>query len=183
MSRPGAWRLCCIAILLNMACFRFSVCLEPACALRVVCDASLQTAETSASSPTPDVSRPNGPYGKPPAPPRERWPCSRNRILMAWAACKQSTGSLIWVFMFQPLSNRDERLSHRRWVLAPLTRITGEQKWQLRCQSLAVGAQRAVTYRPHMANAPLPPVAPMDDTYTYNWSDPSVPCGFLRPRL
>ena len=28
MSRPGAWRLCCIAILLNVACFRFSVCLE-----------------------------------------------------------------------------------------------------------------------------------------------------------
>jgi hypothetical protein len=29
MSRPGAWRVCCIAILLNMACFLFSVCLEP----------------------------------------------------------------------------------------------------------------------------------------------------------
>ena len=31
MSRPGAWRLCsaAIAILLNVACFRFSVCLEP----------------------------------------------------------------------------------------------------------------------------------------------------------
>ena len=28
-SRPGAWRLCCIAILLKMACFRFFVCLEP----------------------------------------------------------------------------------------------------------------------------------------------------------
>ena len=27
ISRPGAWRLCCIAILLNMAYFRFSVCL------------------------------------------------------------------------------------------------------------------------------------------------------------
>jgi len=28
-ARPGAWRVCCIAFLLNMACFLFSVCLEP----------------------------------------------------------------------------------------------------------------------------------------------------------
>ena len=29
MSRPGAWRVCCIAIFLKMACFPFSVCSEP----------------------------------------------------------------------------------------------------------------------------------------------------------
>ena len=29
MSRPGAWRLCSIAIFLRVACFICSVCLEP----------------------------------------------------------------------------------------------------------------------------------------------------------
>ena len=106
-----------------------------------------------------------------PPPPRERWPCSQNRILLARTACKQSAGSLIWVFMFQPLSNR-ELFSHRRWALASLTQITGEQKWQLRYQSLTSGTHRAVIFRPHMANAPLPPVAPMDDAYTYDWPRP-----------
>ena len=136
--------------------------------LQVVCDASLQKQvhphllRMYLDQTAPTVN---------PTPPRERWPCSQNRILLARTACTQSAGSLIWVFMFQPLSNR-ERFSHRRWVLASLTYIAGEQKWQLRYQSLAVGAQRAIVYRPHMANAPLPPVAPMDDTYTYDWPHP-----------
>ena len=63
-------------------------------------------------------------------PSRERWPCSQKRILLARTACTQSTGSLIWVFLFQPLSARDLS-SHRRWALAPLTQTPGEEKWQL----------------------------------------------------
>ena len=147
--------------------------------LRVVCDASLQKQVhphllrmyLDQTAPTAN-----------PAPPRERWPCLQNRILLARAACKQSAGSLIWVFVFQPFSNR-ELFSHRRWALASLTQITGEQKWQLRSQSLTSGTQRAVLFRPHMANAPLPPVAPMDGTYTYDWPRPPLtPRGSPRPR-
>ena len=70
-----------------------------------------------------------------PTPSQERWPCSQNRILLARAACKQSAGSLIWVFLFPPLSAR-ELSSHRRWALASLTQTPGEEKWQLRYQSL-----------------------------------------------
>ena len=136
--------------------------------LRVVCDASLQ------KQVHPHLLRmyldQTAPAANPP-PPHERWPCSQNRILLARTACKQLDGSLIWVFMFQPLSNR-ELFSHRRWALASLTQITGEQKWQLRYQSLTSGTHRTVIFRPHMANAPLPPVTPMDDTYTYDWPRP-----------
>ena len=136
--------------------------------LRVVCDASLQKQvhphllRMYLDQTTPTTT---------PTPSRERWPCSRNRILLARAACKQSAGSLIWVFLFQPVSAR-ELSSHRRWALASLTRTPGEEKWQLRYQSLTWRTQSAIIYRPHMANAPLPSVVPMDDTYTYEWTDP-----------
>ena len=136
--------------------------------LRVVCDASLQ------KQVHPHMLRMYLDQTAPstnPIPQRERWPCSQNRILMARTHCKQSAGSLIWVFMFQPLSNR-ELFSHRRWVLASLTQITGEQKWQIRYQSFTSGTQRAVVFRPHMANTPLPSVAPMGDLYTYEWRRP-----------
>ena len=136
--------------------------------LRVVCGASLQ------KQVHPHLLRMYLDQTSPvanPSPPRERWPLSQNRILLARTVCTQLDGSLIWVFMFQPLSSR-ERFSHRRWVLASLTRITGEQKWQLRYQSLVSGTRRAVIFRPHMANTPLPPVTPMDDTYTYDWPRP-----------
>ena len=39
-------------------------------------------------------------------------------------------------------------------------------------QSSTSGTQRAVIFRPHMANAPLPSVAPMDGSYTYDWRRP-----------
>ena len=83
----------------------------------------------------------------------------------------QSEGSLIWVFLFQPLS-RSEPTSHRRWTLASLTQIPDLGCWQLRYRSLTERARSVLFYSPHMADAPLPPTTPMDDRYTYDWPDP-----------
>ena len=65
--------------------------------LRVVCDASLQKQVhphmlrmyLDQTAPTTN-----------PIPQQERWPCLRNRVLTTRSHCKQSAGSLIWVFMF-----------------------------------------------------------------------------------
>ena len=75
------------------------------------------------------------------------------------------------MFLFQPLSAR-EMSSHRRWALASLTQTPGEEEWQTRYQSPTERTRSVITYRPHMANASLPPMAPMDDRYTYEWTDP-----------
>ena len=104
-------------------------------------------------------------------PPRARLQSLRCRLRLAREECMQLQGSLIWVFLFQPLSTQ-ERSSHRKWALASLTRTPGEAHWQLRYRSPTEGTRRVLVYRPHMADAPIPPTIPRDDRYTYDWTDP-----------
>ena len=147
--------------------------------LQVVCDASLQKQVhphllrmyLDQTAPTAN-----------PTPPRERWPCSQNRILLAWTACTQSAGSLVWAFMFQPLSNR-ERFSHRRWVLASLTHIARVSR------NGNFGTSRSLSGH----NAPSSTGHTWRTCRFLRWHlwmtrthmiglIPSAPCGFLRPR-
>ena len=120
-------------------------------ALRVVCDASLQ------KQVHPHLLRKHLDRTTPATtPPRARWQCLRRRFRLAREECMRLQGSLIWVFLFQPLSTQ-ERSSHRKWALASLTRTPGEEHWQLRYRSPAEGTRCVLVYRPHMAGAPLPP--------------------------
>ena len=135
-------------------------------ALRVVCDASLQKQvhphllRHYLDRTTPTTT-----------PPRERWQCVRRRLRLTRDECMRLPDSLIWVFLFQPLSTH-ERSSHRKWVLASLTQTPGVEHWRLRYRSPTEGTQRVLVYRPHMAGALLPPTVPMDDRYTHDWTDP-----------
>ena len=134
--------------------------------LRIVCDASLQ------KQVHPHLLRKYLDRMTPATtPPRARWQSLRCRLRLAREECMQLQGSLIWVFLFQPLSAQ-ERSSHRKWALASLTRTPGEAHWQLRYRSPTEGTRRGLVYRPHMADAPIPPTIPMDDRYTYDWTDP-----------
>ena len=108
-------------------------------------------------------------------PPRVRWPDKRNSIHAARGACAQSPGSLIWVFLYQPLSNSSkDKAPHRRWVLASLTRTPNLREWiGTSYQSTSPNATNIAMFRPNMAGHPFPTLAPMaDQRYSFRFTAP-----------
>ena len=64
-----------------------------------------------------------------------------------YAAFSNRGFSVVWVFLFQPLSQRDIT-SHRRWVLASLTRTPDLAAWEGRYQSTSARTTGITTPRP-----------------------------------
>ena len=102
-------------------------------------------------------------------PPQVRWSKKSDQIRAARQECIQSPGSLIWVFLYQPLSNRD-KASHRRWALASLTRTPNSLKWIGTYQSTSARATNITMFRPHMAGNPFPTLTPMAEQYSLEFT-------------
>jgi hypothetical protein len=139
--------------------------------LHVICDASLQKQvhphmlgmylsqpELSANDSLPHV----------------RWPDKRDSIRTDRHACTQLVSSLVWVFLYQPLSNlRKDEAYHRRWVLALMTRTPNRQEWIGTYQSTSPNAAHITMFRPNMADRPLPALTPMaDQRYSFRYTSP-----------
>ena len=90
-------------------------------------------------------------------------------------ACTQSPDSLMWVFLYQPLSNLSkDKAHHRRWVLAPLTRTPNSRaEWIGTYQSTSPNATNIAMFRPNMAGRPFPTLVPMaDQRYSFRFTAP-----------
>ena len=93
--------------------------------------------------------------------------------LPAREACTQSPGSLIWVFLYQPLSNPSrDKASHRRWVLASLTRTPNLREWIGTYQSASAHATNITMHRPSMAGNPFLTLTPMAEQYSLKFTAP-----------
>ena len=138
--------------------------------LHVMCDASLQKQAhlhmLSMYLDQPELSVVD-------RPPQVRWSKKNDSIYAAREACTQSPGSLIWVFLYQPLSdsNRD-KASHRRWVLASLTRTPNLREWICTYQSASAHATNITMFRPNMAGNPFPTLTPMAEQYSLKFTAP-----------